>query len=58
MIGSYVDRLKGWTIVCDVCGIGPLGHVAGEADAQPDGYQGFFCAEHAPAPPPEEPPSE
>ena len=48
MVGEYVERLKGWTIVCDVCQIGPLGHVAGPADNQPEGYMGFFCAEHAP----------
>ena len=50
MIGLYVERLKGWEIVCDVCGAGPLGHVAGVAEIEPDGYAGYLCAEHAPQP--------
>lgn len=48
MIGEYISRLKGWAIVCDVCGFGPMGHVAGIAEEQPKGYNGFFCSEHAP----------
>lgn len=53
MIGLFVERIKGWEIVCDVCGLGPLGHVAGEPEEQPDGYMGFFCFDHFP--PAEEP---
>ena len=48
MIGQYDEKLKGWKIVCDICGVGPLGHVAGNQETQPTGYQGFFCREHAP----------
>jgi hypothetical protein len=48
MIGIYDSQVKGWRVVCDVCGAGPLGHVAGVAESQPSGYLGFFCAEHAP----------
>lgn len=54
MTGEYVERLRGWTIVCDVCGAGPLGHASGLPDAAPEGYAGFFCAEHLP-PAPEDP---
>ena len=58
MIGEYDNFVKGWKIVCDVCGVGPLGHVAGIAEEQPQGYNGFFCSEHAPVVEEEEPEEE
>jgi hypothetical protein len=58
MIGTFVDRIKGWQIICDVCGLGPLGHVSGEEDFQPEGYLEFYCIEHTPIIEPEPDPIE